>query len=239
MDSQICSWPPELVVELIKIVVWPIVVLLIGFRFRSGISESLRTFLNRNTVSEVSATASGVSAKFVAAKQSTEALESGGSKVVNLPETMSVEAISERHEFQKTEFSEELFRAIKTHLSALDITIEEKLDIVARETSLLQSATRYFDINRVLFRSQFNMFSTMASNADFISMVDAENNFKSIKELVGEAFNGWDWIKYSSYPVSSGIIRQESDGYKLTELGKSYVSFMSNNPQLVDELAKL
>jgi hypothetical protein len=70
-------------------------------------------------------------------------------------------------------------------------------------------------------------------------MVDAENNFKSIKELVGEAFNGWDWIKYSSYPVSSGIIRQESDGYKLTELGKSYVSFMSNNPQLVDELAKL
>jgi hypothetical protein len=160
MDSQICSWPPELVVELIKIVVWPIVVLLIGFRFRSGISESLRTFLNRNTVSEVSATASGVSAKFVAAKQSTEALESGGSKVVNLPETMSVEAISERHEFQKTEFSEELFRAIKTHLSALDITIEEKLDIVARETSLLQSATRYFDINRVLFRSQFNMFSS-------------------------------------------------------------------------------
>ncbi|APR67462.1 hypothetical protein CN03_11300 [Thalassolituus oleivorans] len=239
MDSQICSWTPELVVELIKNVAWPIVVLLIGFRFRSGISESLRTFFNRNTVSEVSASASGVSAKFVAAKQTSETLETAGSNAVNLPKTMGVEAIRERHELHKTEFSEELFKAIKTHLSALEITVEEKLDIMARETSLLQSAIRYFDINKVLFRSQFNMFSIMASNSGFISKEDAETNFQSIKELVGEALNDWDWIKYSSYPVSNGIIRQESDGYKLTELGKSYVSFMSKNPQLVDELAKL
>lgn len=239
MDSQICSWTPQLIVELIKTVVWPIVALLIGFRFRSGISESLRIFFSRNTVSEVSASASGLSAKFVAAKQSSGAVESAWSNSVNLPETMRVEAINDRHEIHKTEFSEELFQAIKTHLSALNITDEEKIDIVAREASILQSTIRYFYINKVLFRSQFNIFSIMAGNSDFISKVDAESNFRSTKKIFGEVFNDWDWIKYSSYPVSSGIIRQESDGYKLTRLGKSYVSFMFKNPQLVDELSKL
>ena len=239
MEAQICSWTPELVVDLIKNTAWPVVVLLIGFRFRSGISESLRKFFNRNTVSEVSASASGVSAKFVAAKQTSETLESAGSNAVNLPETMSVEAIRERHELHRTEFSEELYKAIITHLSALEISSEEKLDIMAREASLLQSAIRYFDINKVLFRSQFNLFSIMANNSGFICDDDARNNFKEVKELVGEALGDWDWIKYSSYPVSNGLMRKENGGYKLTELGESYVSFMSKNPQLVDELAKL
>ncbi|MGP9768778.1 hypothetical protein ACT3UM_23945, partial [Halomonas sp. AOP13-D3-9] len=108
MEENLCSWAPGLVVELIKAIAWPITVLIIGIRFRTGIFESIQIFFSKNTVSEVSASASGVSAKFVAAQQSLEALEGSGGNSVNLPENMSLEAIRQRHEEHKTEFSEDI-----------------------------------------------------------------------------------------------------------------------------------
>jgi hypothetical protein len=239
MEDQICNWTPELVVDLVKAVIWPVTVLIIGIRFRSGIYGSLQKFLSKNTVSEVSATTSGVSAKFVAAKQTSETIESAGTNAINLPEKMNADAIQKRHEEQQTEFSEELYSSIKSHLSALHLTKDEEVELIAKEASLLQSAIRYFDINKVLFRSQYNLFSIMANNAGFIDKNGAQNNFISVKEKVGEGLSDWDWIKYVSYPVSNGIIVENESGYELTCLGKSYVSFMSRNPQLIDDLAKL
>lgn len=239
MEELICNWTPQLIVELVKALVWPLTLLLFGLKFRSGIYESIRNFFSKNTVSEVSATTSGLSAKFVAAKQSSEAKESAGTSAVSLPENMSAEAIKKRHEQNRTDFSEVLYKAIKTHLSAINLSPDEEVEILAREASLLQSAIRYFDINKVLFRSQFNLFSTMSNNSDYVSKDDIQHHFLTIKNLAGEAFLDWDWIKYVSYPVSNGLLSDEDDGYKLTTLGRSYVSFMSRNPQLVDELAKL
>lgn len=239
MEDQICNWTPQIIVELIKEVAWPLVILFIGLKFRSVTFGAIRDFFSHNTVSEVSASTSGVTAKFVAAKQATEALESAGSNAINLPNDMTADAIKCRHEHHRTEFSEELYESIKTHLSALKISHEEKIEILAREASLLQSAIRYFDINKVLFRSQFNLFSIMANNSGYIDSNDAQRNFQSVREIVGDAFSDWDWIKYIAYPVSTGLIIDEEGGYKLTMLGESYVSFMSRNPQLVDELAKI
>ncbi|OYD24986.1 hypothetical protein [Oceanimonas baumannii] len=239
MEDPICNWTPQLIVELIKNVAWPIVVLVIGVRFRGDVSAAIRKFFTRNTVSEVSATTSGVSAKFVAAKQSSETLETAGSNSVSLPKNMGIEAIRERHLQQKTEFSEDVYSAINTHLSALNISDPEKTELLMRELSLLQCAIRYFDINKVLFRSQFNLFSIMANNAGYIAKEDAHRIFISAKEAVRDGLLEWDWIKYIAYPVSNGLMSEDGDGYKLTPLGKSYVAFMSKNPQLVDDLAKL
>lgn len=239
MEELTCNWTPQLIVELIKSVAWPLTLLLICLKFRSCLIESIRNFFSKNTVAEVSATTSGVSAKFVAAKQSIESKESGGRSAISLPQNMSTEAIRERHEQNKTEFSEELYRAIKIHLSALELKSNEQIEILVKELSLLQSIIRYFDINRVLFRSQFNLFSIMKNNSDYISKNDLQRNFLEIKNLFGEAYIDWDWVKYISFPVNNGLISDDGEGYKLTTLGRSYVQFMSRNPQLIDELAKL
>ena len=239
MDQLTCSWTPQLIVELIKAIVWPLTVLIIGIKFRSDIFNSFRNFFLRNRVTEVSASTSGVSAKFAAEKQSSEAKEYAGTNSVNLPKDMSLDAIKNRHEKSSTEFSKELYKAIKTHLVALNVSKEEEIEILAKETSILQSAVRYFDINKVIFRSQYNLFSIMSSNDGFTSKVDVQNHFTYIKGLLGDVFSEWDWIKYISYPVSNGLISDEGESYKLTTLGRSYVSFMSRNPQLIDELSKL
>lgn len=67
MSELICTWTPTLIVELIKNLVWPIVVLLIGIGFHNKISAAIRFFFSKNTVSELSASTTGLSAKFVAA----------------------------------------------------------------------------------------------------------------------------------------------------------------------------
>lgn len=238
MEDLACSWSPKLIVDLIKNIAWPVVVLLIGFSFRIRIFEVVRSFFSKNTVSEISATVSGVSAKFMAEKQSTEVLETSSSNAANLPKNMGIEAIRERHEQHKTEFSEELYQAIIKHASSLDINNEEKIELLAREVSLLQSVVRYFGINKVLFRSQYNLFYTIASNGGYIRKEDALQYFDKIKNNK-EVFVDWDWIKYISYPVSNGLIYEDDNGYKLTPMGRSHVAFMSKNPQLIDELAKL
>ncbi len=239
MEQLTCSWSPELIVELIKVLTWPLVVLIIGFKTRAGLFELFRNFFSKNRVTEVSASASGVSAKFAAEKQSSEARESAGTNAVSLPENMELDAIKKRQEKSSTEISEELYKSIRTHLAVLNISQEEEIEILAKETAILQSAVRYFDINKVIFRSQYNMFSIMAENNGVASKNEVQDHFEYIKGLFSEVFADWDWIKYISYPVSNGLISDEGDGYKLTELGRSYLSFMSRNPQLIDELSKL
>nr|WP_315289732.1 hypothetical protein [Serratia proteamaculans] len=239
MEDLACSWSPKLIVELIKSIAWPVVVLLIGFSFRIRIFDAVRSFFSKNTVSEISATVSGLSAKFMAAKQSIEVLETASTNAANLPKNMSIGAVRERHEQHKTEFSEEIFQSIIEHVSSLDVDSEEKIVLLSREVSIFQSAVRYFEINKVLFRSQYNLSYKIASNDGYIRTEDALNYFDNVKSNNKEAFADWDWIKYISYPVSSGLIYEDENGYKLTPLGRSHVAFMSNKPQLIDELAKL
>ncbi|AYN29864.1 hypothetical protein D8682_24550 [Buttiauxella sp. 3AFRM03] len=239
MEDLACNWSPKLIVELIKSIAWPVVVLLFGFSFRSRLFGIVSSFFSKSQVSEISATTSGVSAKFVAAKQSIEVLETAGSNAANLPKDMGVEAIRERHEQIKTEFSEELYQAIIKHAFYLDISNEEKIELLSREISVFQSAIRYFDINKVLFRSQYELFNSIVGNNNFLSKEDAIKHFEITKKTNREALSDWDWIKYTAYPVSNHLLYEDDNGYKLTPLGRSYMAFMSKNPQLVDELAKL
>jgi hypothetical protein len=239
MQDIACNWTPQLIVEILKVATWPLTVLILGFGIRLKFADSIRSFFTKNSVSEVSATTTGISAKFIAAKQSSESTELSGNTSVSLPESMNLETLNSRFERNKTEFSEELYEAINTHLRALKLQPEKEKELLMKELSILQSALRFSEVSKVLFRSQFNLFSNMATNNDCISKDDVQRHFHSIQGSVGDAFGGWDWIKYVSYPVSSGLMVNESAGYKLSKFGKSYVEFMSRNPQLVDELLKL
>ncbi|MFK3694529.1 hypothetical protein [Serratia bockelmannii] len=239
MEGLACSWSPLLIVEIIKIIAWPSVILLIGLSFRIKIFEVMHSFFSKNTVSEISATVSGVSAKFLAAKQSTEVLETASFNATTLPKNMSAEAINERYERSRTELSEELYQSIVKHVYSLGIDNDMKVELLAREASLLQSAIKYFDINKVLFRSQYDLFLKIADNGGCIRKEVALHHFDEAKQNNKSALVDWDWIKYISYPVSNGLIYEDDSNYKLTSVGRSYIMFMSKNPQLVDDLAKI
>ncbi|CAH7377454.1 conserved hypothetical protein [Vibrio chagasii] len=237
MNEEVCNWTPEVLVELVKAVIWPLTIIILGFKFKTGISESLKRFFSRNNVAEVSASATGISAKFVAEKQVSEVKESTSSMA--LPDNMTLEAIRVSHDKSHTEFSETLYQNIKSHLDALKLEPLEQVELLARDVSLLQSGMRYFEISKVLFRSQFNLLISASTDSNFILKSDVKSHFEEVKAHVGDAFNEWDWIKYVSYLITSGLMVVHNDGYQLTQVGASYVQFMSRNPQLIDELGKL
>ncbi|EPE7164516.1 hypothetical protein ACSMAE_004292 [Cronobacter sakazakii] len=239
MADIICTWTPQLIVELIKTLAWPVVAILIGVGFYNKIIGALRLFFSKNSVSEISASTSGVSAKFVAAQQVFDAAPSVRSSTGDLPDEMSVESIHAKHEMYKTEFSEEIYQRIVKHLNALKISSEEMIELLSRDLSLLQSGLRYFEINKLLFRSQFNMLLKISNNAGAIRVGEAVKDFEMTKALYKEAFADWDWIKYIAYPVSCGLMIEDNGYYKLTVLGRSYLSFMAKNPQWIDELSKI
>ncbi|WP_421294580.1 hypothetical protein [Aeromonas veronii] len=112
MNEHICYWTPQTLVELVRAVIWPLTIIIFGLKFKTGISEALKYFFTKNSVSEFSASATGISAKFVAEKQALELKESTGASM-KLPENMALEAVKERHKKEHSEFSETLYQNIK------------------------------------------------------------------------------------------------------------------------------
>ena len=139
----------------------------------------------------------------------------------------------------RTEYSNELFLRIKQHIDALGIDDEKKIKLLETEASLLQSALRYFEINKVLFRSQFNLFGEYFFENEELSIEDIKKYFNMVILKNPEGLAGWDYAKYMAFPISAGIIEASPNGYKLAKLGISYVEFMGKNLQLIDELTKL
>lgn len=237
MSVEVCNWTPQTLVELVKTVIWPITILIIGLKFKAGFMESLQRFFARNSVSELSASTNGISAKFVVEKQESDLKESPMS--MTLPDNMTLESVKERHSKAHTEYSETLYKNIINHLDALNIEPVEKVELLSRDVSLLQSGIRYHQICKVIFRSQYNLLVVVAANGNFISKNEVQSHFEKVKSHVGTAFYDWDWIKYLSYLITSDLLVDHDNSYQLTQFGESYVKFMSRNPQLIDELRKL
>ncbi|WP_024850815.1 hypothetical protein [Hydrogenovibrio kuenenii] len=239
MVEATCTWTPQLIVDLIKGVVWPLTVIFIVLKFRSNILEWIKGFFSKNTVSEFSAGAGGVYVK-LAEKQSTETKKPSNT-ATSLPGTMnSVEEIHKQHNEQQTEFSEKLYKDIQEHIHALGVSSEEQVNILSKEASILKSVLFYVDVNKFLFRSQFNLLSMMLSTGGSLSKDDIQNHFLATKNLAGDVFSDWDWVKYIAYPIEVRLFSSDGgDKYTLTLAGRSYLSFMTRNPRFVDELVKL
>lgn len=236
--TQVTMWTPEIIVGLVKEIAWPIVVLVIGVRVKGSVIDVVKGFFSKNNVTEVSAGTNGVTAKFQAAQQST-GTKDAQNKSIELTDNSNYEAIVKIHEDQSTEFSLGLYENIKKHIESLNITEAEKVDLMCKEASLLRSALGFQDISKVLFRSQFDLFSNWMNGDSKITDTDINEYFQKIKDDNPTSYEGWDTIKYMAYPVTCGAVEYKDGAYVLTKLGEAYVQFMRNNPANIDELSKL
>lgn len=236
---QVSDWSPELIIDLFSEIAWPIVVLILGWKFRGSISNAVSIFLNRNDVTEVSAGATGVTAKFKAAQQKAEITEENSPSNNITPIGGDYDSVVEKHKQQTTEFSDELYESIKAHLDALNIDDASKIDLLSKEASILQATLRFNFINQVLFRSQFDLFNLMPEDGSVITDQELQKYFNKVTSNNPEGFEGWDLVKYLSYPASIGMIEYHDNGYRLTKYGNSYIKHMRKNISLIDDLAKI
>lgn len=237
--QQVSVWSPEQITELVGELAWPIVVLILGWKLRGNITSAISSFLNTNDVTEVSASATGITAKFKAAQQKAEISEESNSSNTVLPIGGDYDSVTEIHNQQTTEFSNELHESIKAHINALDVSDTDTIELLTKEASILQAAVRFNNINQVLFRSQFDLFSLMPTDGNTISDQELQKYFDNVVSSNFTEIEEWDLVKYLSYPASIGIIEYHNDGYRLTTFGKSYVQYMKKNLGLIDSLGKL
>jgi hypothetical protein len=229
------AWTPEVIVNLIKEIIWPITVLLLGWHFRGNISNIISNFFTKNNITELNASPTGISAKFKTTQQNAETNERITNSPSSLPENLDFDSIKAKHLEFTTEYSKEIYLNIKKHIDILNINDKQKIDLLETEVALIQSSLRYYDINKVLFRSQFDLFNDYFYGKGEVTI----EQIKQYYNLINYKFVDWDYAKYMAFPISTGIVESSTNGYKLTKMGISYIKFMRRNLQLVNELSSL
>jgi hypothetical protein len=231
------SWTPEIIVNLIGEIAWPLVLIILGWRFKNGIIDGIGKFFSNNNVTEVSATATSLTAKFKEAQQSSKSKENS-SQPAAIPEGVSYSELIKRQESHSSEHSLQLYEHIKSHVNSLELDNDSAIELLSKELSLLQAALAYIDISKTLFRSQFDLLNGWLTDGE-ISEENLKAYFANLVKNNPDILDGWDYIKYMAYPVSRGLIEYKEDNYVITVLGKSYIQFMKKNIQFIDELSNL
>jgi hypothetical protein len=240
-DDQIIqetiNWTPEIIVGLVGETAWPVVILIIAWRFKESIASGIKHFFDRNNPTEVSVGAGGVTARFEASKQ-TESIKTQ-KPTEPLPEGQDAESIKQLHTERSTKYSLDLLKQVQEHVAKLEISDQEKIELLSTEVSILQANFHYIDITTVLFLSQYNLFNKYFYPQNIVAQEDIDNYFKEVKNLNVAGYEDWDVEKYLAYPLSNNLLEAYEDGYRLTKLGTSYVIHIRNNPGFLDYLAKL
>lgn len=183
--------------------------------------------------------ASGVSAKFAPIEQKIESPEITTNTTSALPNHSTKDQVIKRHNEMTTEYTKWLKQRAKQHLDSFDMKNEEKVDLLLTETSLLQAGTEYIEVNKVLFRSQYNLLESQFYPDKIVTQFNINDYFSELREKDPEGFGPWDSLKYMSYLIEAGLIQAGGSGYILTMFGSSYISFMKKSINLVDRLIKL
>lgn len=237
MDSV--SFEYTLLVETIEHIAWPVAVVVLGWMFRSGITAAFQNLFSKSSLKEFRAGGSGITATFEAERQITAESEGGDkNRAVLLPPGQSHDELKDKQQGQSTSYSERLYQNVLSHIDALGVDDRQKIELLGKEVSLLQANIQCLDVAKVLFRSQFDLFSLMRDRGSGFKPDEIAQYFKNVAERTSE-LRSWDYIRYLSYPASVGLIEYREGVYQLTEFGESFIDSLRMNPRLIDDLSHM
>ena len=125
-EEIICVWEPEIIVSRVSELAWPIVVLVLGYRYRNSLRGAVKDFLRTNRVKGLSVSASGAVAEFERIEQ--EAHESKDLKPsdFSIPEGGDAQGLKKGQAGRATQYSHMLLENINQHIAALSVSDDEK-----------------------------------------------------------------------------------------------------------------
>lgn len=230
-------WTPESIISMVDILAWPVVVLSGIVILKSNVIPVLRAFFKKNRMSELSVGTSGAHAKFQASQ------EQPSEEVKKVASTIEVTSnhknIIKQQDSNSSELSKNIAEMVKAQAVGLDVSDIEKIEMLSTEVGLLKVAIACYDINKAIFRSQYDLLNNWLGDGSSITQEQVVAYFEEQVKKNNSAFTGWDYIKYISYLISSGLIEHDGSNYKLTVIGNAYIKFMRKNPQHIASLVSL
>ncbi|CAH6974318.1 conserved hypothetical protein [Vibrio chagasii] len=227
-------WSAKDVVDLVRAISWPIAATFIVLLSRGKLSKAIEMFFKRNNVTELRA--AGFSAKFSESAQVKEAAQvtSDHSDISSISQDYQV--LVEYQKENESKHSKALLKQIRLHRDSYKISVEKQLEIAEVALSQSQASNNYFHVNKFIYRSQFELLSTMTTNGNAISVQDAHQYFESVKLNYAHIFSHTDLHQYMAYLLSSGLVKKSQDHYSLTDYGESYMEYMSRYSDLISQL---
>lgn len=229
----------SLIVSLIGEIVWPLTILFLVFMLKDGIISTIQNLFFKRGIKEFRAGGSGVTAIFEADRQETADSKNFSHNSKFLPHGKKYEDIKAKHEENESSYSKQIYEDVKEHIYAFDISDKERIELLLKEVSLLNTSVNCVSIIKILFRSQFELFNKMRDGKNNFKAIEIERYFKEMAIKYPSAFENWDYLKYLSYPISVGLLAYQNGNYQLTNFGEAFVDFMRMNPNLIDDLANL
>lgn len=152
---------------------------------------------------------------------------------------MDAESIKKVHTERSTKYTLELCEKLKKHVYLLDLSDAEKVDLLVTEAAILQASLQYVEITTLIFASQYELFNKHMYPNSVFSLEEIDAYFLGIKSVAEEAYEDWDVQQYIAYPLSINMIENFEGGYRLTNLGRSYVMHVRNDPIHLKYIAQL
>ena len=228
-------WTAGDIVNLAGVISWPIASVVLVFLLRSRLSGFFNGFFNRNNVTELSA--GSFTAKFTQSKHNAVNPEDTQETIVAMSQAgEGVNNFIERLSRNETKSSKYLLKGIRDHMSSLGLSKEKTIEVLEKELSLTQARIYFLDLNRVLYRSQYNLFKLMKDNSGKLTESDVSIFYEKVKSNFPTVFGFTELINYLAYPMRVNLIEKNGGNYYLTDYGDSYVSFMDINSNLIMEL---
>lgn len=229
-----------LLVDVIEHIAWPVAVILVAWMFRGGITSALRQLFSKSSLKEFRAGGAGISATFEAERQvSAEAEDETTRRAGLLPPGQSYEEIRAKQEPKRTPHSDRINQYVVQHIDALGVDDQKKIELLTSEVAILHTSVQVLDVAKVLVRSQFDLFAELRDGGGQLSVKEASQHFKKVSSADPDAYAGWDYIKYLSYPTAADLIEYKEGRHVLTEFGMSFVDVMRKAPRLIDDLAPI
>lgn len=225
-------WTAENIVDLAGVIVWPVASILLALILRRKISGFIDSFFNRNNVTELSA--GGFTAKFAQLSQVTGRR---GEKQESIISDSKVDEDAadylDRLSLDETKTSVNIYRKIKNHIESLGLSSEQIIDSLQKELSQANAKLYFLDLNRTLYRSQYDFLKLLKDNSGKLSEAQVSLYYNSLKTRIPMVYGHIDLINYLAYPMNVGLIEKHAGNYRLTDYGDSYVTFMDRNSNLI------
>lgn len=237
MDNNVDKliWTATEIVNLVDVLAWPLASVALVFLLRSKLSGFLNGFFNRNNVTELSA--GSFTAKFTQSKQGANNLEDKQEKVATMPHAgEDATEFLTRLSQNETKTSKNILKGIQSHISSLGLSGNKAIEVLEIELSLTQARIYFLDLNRVLYRSQYNLLTLLKDNSGKLAESEVSIFYEKVKSNFPLVFGSTELINYLAYPMRVNLIEKNGSCYCLTDYGDSYLSFMDKNSHLIMEL---
>ena len=234
-----CYWKPEHFVGMLKEIAWPLVVLLIGLRYRAAASERFRGVFEKLKLGKLTLGTNGVTTEWQSSNEQTSPISNGKPEVYG--EYKSFAQVTSYHELNDSEYIQTSVAHINKQLDSFELPLEERLDTLVKAFATSNAMQSYAWVSNSIFKSQLDLLTKLADTPPphLFAYQHLESYFYALKAIHAEQYEKWDTQSYLKFLIDSGLLQVKGESYTLTTFGKSYLEYIQRNENITHSFRKV